>query len=154
MKSKIGKIILFAVCLSAILFGINQILKYKSNDGINQMRAFYTNDENSIDVLFMGSSHSYSNVNTGVLYDDFGIAAYDLGGAEQLLWNDYYWLVEALKTQKPKVIVLEIFSTGMIKDDFQGAWIMENLYGMKLSKNYYESVKKSTLDTAFDSYIL
>jgi len=154
MKSKIGKIVLFLLCLALLLFILGEILKYKSNDGIDQMRAFYTNEDNTIDVLFMGSSHTYSNINTGVLYRDFGIAGFDLGGAEQLLWNNYAWLVEALKTQRPKVVVLEIFSTGVIKDDFQGAWLMENLYGMKPSENYFETVKKSTLDKAFDSYIL
>ncbi|MFT3984691.1 MAG: hypothetical protein QM697_12350 [Lachnospiraceae bacterium] len=154
MKSKISKIVLFLSCLAILLFILNEILKYKSNDGIDQMRAFYTNADNTIDVLFMGSSHTYSNINTGILYRDFGIAAFDLGGAEQLLWNNYNWLVEALKTQRPQVVVLEIFSTGVIKDDFQGAWLMENLYGMKPSENYYEAVKKSTLDTAFNSYIL
>lgn len=154
MKSKIVKSVLFFLCLGLLLFFLSEILKYKSNDGIDQMRAFYTNEDNTIDVLFMGSSHAYSNINTGILYKDFGIAGFDLGGAEQLLWNNYAWLVEALKTQRPKVVVLDVFSTGVIKDDFQGAWLMENLYGMKLSKNYYESVKKSTLDTAFYSYIL
>ncbi len=154
MRRKIGKIVLFLLCLALLFFILNEILKYKSNDGIDQMQAFYTNEDNTIDVLFMGSSHAYSNINTGVLYDDFGIAGFNLGGAEQLLWNNYDWLVEALKTQQPKVAVLEIFSTGVIKDDFQGAWLMENLYGMKPSKNYYESVKKSTLDQAFESYIL
>ena len=154
MKRKIGKIVVFLLCLAGILLILNEILKYKSNDGIDQMQALYANEENSIDVLFMGSSHSYSNINTGVLYDEFGIAGFDYGGAEQLLWNNYYWLVEALKTQRPKVIVLELFSTGVIKDDFQGAWMMENIYGMKPSENYYNSVKTSTLDNVFDSYIL
>ncbi len=154
MKSKTLRIVCFIGCLIVLLFGINEILKYKSNDGIDQMQAFYTNEENTIDVLFMGSSHSYSNINTSLLYKDFGIAGFDLGGAEQLLWNNYFWLVEALKTQKPKVIVLEVFSTGVIKDDFQGAWMMENIYGMKPSSNYYESVKQSTMDNAFNSYIL
>lgn len=154
MKSKIGKIILFLFCLVLLLFMLNELLKYKSNDGIDQMQAFYTNADNTIDVLFMGSSHAYSNINTGILYDDFGIAGFNLGGAEQSLWNNYDWLVEAIKTQQPKLAVLEIFSTGVIKDDFQGAWLMDNLYGMKFSKNYYETVKKSTLDQAFESYIL
>lgn len=154
MKQKIAKIIIFILCLSLLILGISQILKYKSNDGIDQMQAFYTNEENSIDVLFMGSSHCYSNINTGVLYDEFGIAGFDYGGAEQLLWNNYFWLIEALKTQKPKLIVLDLFSTGVIKDDFQGAWMMENIYGMESSENYYDSVKISTLDPAFDTYIL
>ena len=58
-----------------------------------------------IDVLFLGSSHVHCNVNTQLLWDEYGMAAYLMTGAEQPLWNSYYNLKEALKTQKPRLVV-------------------------------------------------
>lgn len=59
----------------------------------------------------MGSSHSFVNFNNGTLYEEYGIASYDLGGSLQPMWNSYYDLKEALKTQTPELIVLEGYGT-------------------------------------------
>mgnify|MGYP000718372696 FL=1 len=48
-------------------------------------------------------------MNTQLLWDEYGMAAYLMTGAEQPLWNSYYNLKEALKNQKPKLVVLDMF---------------------------------------------
>ena len=59
----------------------------------------YSRSFNSIDVIFSGSSKVYCDIATGVLWEKYGIAAFDLGGAEAPSWGSYYQLKEALKTQ-------------------------------------------------------
>ncbi len=64
-------------------------------------------------------------------------------GAEQPLWNSYYNLKEALKTQKPKLVVLDMFCPSRFYDDFQPGWADENLDGMRISLNKLEAVYTS-----------
>ena len=153
MLKKTIKIILFILCAALIMLFVMKILRFKSPDGIDQMHAFYENEENTVDVLFLGSSHMYTNVNTGMLWSDYGIAAYDLGGADQPFWNTYYFMTEALKTQKPKVIVAEIYSATVQKTHFQGVWTIENLFGMNFNPNFIESAKESIAEDWHSDYI-
>lgn len=153
MLKKTIKIILFILCAALIMLFVMKILRFKSPDGIDQMHAFYENEENTVDVLFLGSSHMYTNVNTGMLWSDYGIAAYDLGGADQPFWNTYYFMKEALKTQKPKVIVAEIYSATVQKTHFQGVWTIENLFGMNFNPNFIESAKESIAEDWHSDYI-
>lgn len=68
---------------------------------------FYNQPKESIDVLFIGSSHIHYNISPAVLYNEYGISSYNFSTASQTLLNSYFYLKEALKTQKPKLVVLE-----------------------------------------------
>lgn len=129
---------------------LDQVLLLKSEDGIEQMQAYYKQPDGTVDALFVGSSHIFCHVNTGVLWDKYGISGYDLAGAEQPYWNSYYYIKEALKTQTPKVIVLDISTPGIRPIDFQPEnWLITNIYGMKWSKNRYDALKVSAIDQSF-----
>jgi hypothetical protein len=65
--------------------------------------------ENSIDVLFLGSSHAASFFNPQEVYDNNGIRSYNLGCEQQNIMVSYYWLKEALRYQSPKVVVLDTY---------------------------------------------
>ncbi len=77
------------------------------------MDAFRNLEEDSLDILVLGSSHAYVDINPAVLWSEYGIAAYDLCGSNQPMWNTYYYLKEALKTQTPKVVVLEAYCVSL-----------------------------------------
>ena len=68
---------------------------------------FYEMEENTIDVVFLGSSHCVSAFSPQYLYNEFGITSYNLGCEQQNLITSYYWLKECLKYQSPQVVVLE-----------------------------------------------
>ena len=120
---------------------INNILEYKSPHGINQARAFYAQPKNSIDVLALGTSHVHCGINTGVLWEDYGIAAYDFSAAEQPVWVTYYYLKEAYKYQSPKVVVLDLFGLARFNEDYHYSWIEESIYGLRYSQNKMEMLK-------------
>ena len=153
MLKKTIKIVAFIACAVLIMIFVMRILRFKSPDGIDQMHAFYENEENTVDVLFLGSSHMYTNVNTGILWCDYGISAYDLGGADQPFWNTYYYMKEALKTQRPKVIVAEIYSATVQRARFQGVWTVENLFGMNFNRNFIEAAQESINEDYHSDYI-
>lgn len=143
MSRKVKRIVgtaVFLLIFVALFYLVNQTLSYKLEDGIIPMQDMYQYPKDSIEVLFLGSSHIGINVDTQQLCEDYGMASYKLWGPTQQLWNSYHNLVEALKTQKPKVVVLE--TLGITHDiEYQGhtdaVW---NTMGLKWSKNKYDAV--------------
>lgn len=136
-KKKIKYIIvLLFIGLTIISFNfVDKLLSIKSAHGIQQARDMYVQPKNSIDVVFMGSSHIHCDVNTAILWEDYGIAAYDYSAAEQPLWITYYYLKEICKYQTPKLVVLDLYSPARFKDDYQYRWLRDNLLGVKFSWN-------------------
>lgn len=143
MKKKWIRAAAFLCLVSVILYAADCILCVKSPHGVDQARYLYVQPEDKIDVLFLGSSHVHCNVNTQILWDEHGMASYLCTGAEQPLWNSYHYLKEALKTQSPALVVLDMYCPARFYGDYQMGWIDENLGGMKVSRNKYEAVKAS-----------
>lgn len=70
---------------------------------------FYEEEEDTIDVIFLGSSHAASSFIPQELYNNYGITSYNLGCEQQNLVTSYFWLKEALRYQKPKAVVLDCY---------------------------------------------
>ena len=146
----------FLLLLLMTIYLISCIFSVKSEHGIDQQAGLYWQPENSIDVMMMGTSHIHCDVNTGLLWEKYGIAAYDYSGAEQPLWMTYFYLRELYKYQKPEVIVLDLYAPARFKEDYQYEWISENIYGMKFSLNKLQmllvSVEPKQLSQYFPSF--
>ena len=147
----------FIIILLFTLYLLSAVLKVKSPHGIDQANCFYWQPENSIDVVMMGSSHVHCNINTGLLWEEYGIPAYDYSGAEQPLWMTYYYLKELYKYQHPGVVVLDLFAPARFKEDYQYTWISENIYGMRFSLNKLKmlsvSIEADKLPDYFPSFM-
>lgn len=70
----------FLLLLALTLGRADEVLALKSYDGLHTMQKFYEQPENTVDLLVLGSSHAYVNIDTGTLWDEYGIPSYDLGG--------------------------------------------------------------------------
>lgn len=127
------RILCFLLILAAVLWKTNNVLSFKFADGNTILTDFYRLEKNTLDVAIIGSSHAYVNFSPGTLWDEYGIASYVLGSSMQPMWNSYYYLKEALKTQKPELIVLEGFGLTYKENYSTNARIIKNVYGMKWS---------------------
>lgn len=78
------------------LIGVNKLLLPSI-----PIQQFYNQKENTIDVLCIGNSATYVNINPAIMWEN-GIASFNLCESSQMPWNTYYYLEEALKTQKEK----------------------------------------------------
>lgn len=137
------RIACFLLLLAAVLWQVSGVLKPKNEDGIYNMELFYELPENSVDVLFLGSSHAYCGFNTGVLWREQGIASYVLAGSQQPFWNSYHCLVEALKTQRPSLVVLDVYMAYIDTPYRDDSMAVLNTYGMRWSLNRIEAIKAS-----------
>ena len=109
-----------AICFTLItlllLVYANYVFTPKHDYGICSMVTYYSQEPDTIDVLTIGTSLAYAGINTNVLWEEYGIAAYNLCSAEQPFWVSYYTLKEALKTQHPKVIFLDAKAATYTRD--------------------------------------
>lgn len=154
-KEKFGKIIkltIATVCFLGFLllafYIMNATMQVKYEDGVLSMQDFYQYPENSIDVLMLGSSHLGSNIDPTQLYEEYGIASYNLWGSAQPTWNTYYFLKEALEYQTPKVVVLETYVVAQDNDTTGYGTLIKSTAGMKYSENKYNAIQNSI--TNFD----
>ncbi|WP_029322640.1 hypothetical protein [Butyrivibrio sp. AE3004] len=141
-------ILAFVITMSSL----DRLLSKKSIHGINQAKSFYAQPKDSIDVLMLGSSHIHCDVNTALLWEKYGIAAFDFSAAEQTLWQTYYYFKEALKTQQPKVAVLDFYAPANFKNDYQYDFLYENLQGLKPSFNKLALFANSCEVMRWDDY--
>lgn len=93
---------------------VTQVLQDKRVEGeynpTTKIRGFYAEEKNTLDFVFLGSSQLYADVAPAVLFRDYGMTAYDFCANEQPLWISYYYMKEALKRQKPKAVLLDVFT--------------------------------------------
>ncbi len=154
MKKSIIRIASFILILGIILWKVNSILSFKFADGNSILADFYRLEKNTVDVVTIGSSHAYANFNCGVLWDEYGIASYDLASSMQPTWNSYYYLKEALKTQQPELIVLEGFGTSFDIDYSNDSRIVKNTYSMKWSRDKIEAITVSATEERKQEFLL
>ncbi len=144
MKTSVIRIIGFIIVFTLVLTSVNSVLKFKYGDGIYSLKKFYEQKNDSVDVLVLGSSHGFADFNTGILWDKYGIAAYDLCGAQQPLWNTYYYFKEALKTQTPELVILEGYMVTNEDEYIHYGSLIKNTFGMKLSNDKLDAIKVSS----------
>lgn len=101
------KCILCTAIFASIWFGLTPYFRIDKNIDGDQFRNL---PKNSIDVLVLGSSHAQYSMNPAVFYVETGIYSYVLGSGCQPMTMSYYMLQEALKTQSPEVVVLDVFT--------------------------------------------
>ncbi|MCD8036072.1 MAG: hypothetical protein LUE88_01630, partial [Clostridiales bacterium] len=79
---------------------------------------FYALEENTVDMVFMGSSHSYCTFDPENFDSVMGTLSWQLGTPQQHYDTSLYALNEVYKTQSPKLVVLEIY-WDMLDDEFE-----------------------------------
>ena len=76
--------------------------------------------ENSIDMVVVGDSLSYTSVSPMELWKDYGITSYVCGQSGQTIQETFHMLENVFKTQSPKLIVLETHTLFKKQDGIKG----------------------------------
>ena len=112
MKKIIFKIIAFMLILLLLLILLSRVLLPKNNTeeaGMQEERAagLLGERENTIDMLILGDSESFTSIIPMELWDKYGYTAYSYGTSGQSLPDTLKYLYVASKTQSPKIVLLE-----------------------------------------------
>ncbi len=68
---------------------------------------FGKTERNSIDTVFIGTSHQFCSVDVNILNQEYGMNSILLASRSQNLMLSYYAVLEAIELQHPKTIVME-----------------------------------------------
>lgn len=116
------KVVLFVVILLGATVVLNYIFKpkdlgmaksvYLSGSIIDyssssKLTGFYGAEE-PIDIVFMGNSHVHCDINPVLIWEEYGVTAYNFSADQQDIATSYYYVKEMFKYQSPKVVVLNI----------------------------------------------
>lgn len=128
----LGFLVITAVCLHK-MYGV---LRWKDTTGgyLSSIDQLYNMEENLVDVVFLGSSHCYCGIHPELLWEEEGIAGFDLAVSAQDRDSTYYQLKELLKTQSPKVVVADIYGI-CYESHLVESNIYRNYLSMKTSLN-------------------
>lgn len=102
------------VLIGILIFGVLQQIfvpkrfPYDKNNDAGKLRYFLGEEEDSMDVLVLGTSHSSRGILPMEMYESYGIKSYNLSTSLQPVEVSYYTLQEAIKTQKPSVVVWDV----------------------------------------------
>lgn len=140
---EIGKTIIFILMFMVLFYFISETLKFKYGDGVRPMENYYALPEDTVDVLFMGDSHVGMNVDPSTLWQEQGIASYICWAGTQPVWNTYYYLRECMKTQNPKLVVMDVHmaTNDVVYADYEA--MVKTIVGMRWSQNKIDAIKVS-----------
>lgn len=104
-------IVLFLICGSLIFGRVNDILRVKTGQDADMMHCMYeqSNGGGMADVICIGSSHALCSFQSNHLWHKYGITSLAMSSGLQTVATSYYVLREALKHEKPKVVLLESY---------------------------------------------
>lgn len=124
MKNKgvIVKCIVCCLITIALIVGGGAYLGYRldppeSEYSLDAIEAFHELPENSQDVIIYGSSHAWKDVDTRVLRNRWGLAAYNYGCNWQAINTTQLFLEDSFAPQSPKVVCIETYMVHNVLKD-------------------------------------
>ncbi len=98
--------ILFVAGLFVVLDRVNFVLRHKEYAGVQDKFADLPKD--SVDMVFIGTSHQFCSISPEVLFDEYGVESFMLSTSAQTVPMSYYAAMEAIELQHPDTIVFEV----------------------------------------------
>ena len=142
------KAIVFCILVVPSVLFIGQKYSAASTENLintyNQSRwnEFYTLPKNSLDIVFLGSSHSYCTFDPEIIDSKLGTSSFQLGMPLQHLDSTYYTMREVLNYQKPRLAVIEVY-WDMMDDEFeltQAGYLFQVMKNEELEREYINEV--------------
>ena len=99
-----------AILVVCLLAGLQRLVvpKYAENLLEGGFTNAYYSEAGGHQVLMVGDCELYENFDPVTLWENYGIDSYIRGNAQQLPWQSYYLLKEALRYETPKVAVFNV----------------------------------------------
>lgn len=98
--------ILFLILIFVAYRFVNYVLRDKTE--CNLTATFNYEKNNSLDVVFLGSSQIVTSVYPMELWNDYGIASYNMAASGVTIPLQYYMAETVFERQTPKVIVADV----------------------------------------------
>lgn len=108
MKKELLALLASLLVITLVLGAASVLCSPKRHNYGSDWGEYLQEEEDTIDVLFIGSSLTYCNIIPAIFWEETGLTAWDVTGPELTVPGAYHYLVEALKTQSPQAVFIEI----------------------------------------------
>lgn len=106
MRKRILPTVAFVLVLTLVIFGVSRFLERKvSRDRYTD----YIQSEEPLDVMFFGSSHAYYTWIPMVLWNEYGIASYNMGNPTERISTTYWTMKQAFNEHTPQVAIVDLY---------------------------------------------
>ncbi len=115
MKTKDKKILIRAIIVTIILMVVVYGLNFLSRLSIYNVRYNIINNvkyqpEDSIDIMIVGNSHAQEGLNAKLISNILNSKTINFSFSQQQTPTAYYFMKKNLKTQSPKIVMLEAYT--------------------------------------------
>lgn len=142
MTKKIIRALAFFLVLALVYGAVDTVLKIKTYD-MRSLITLHDMEDDTLDVVMVGSSHAGMNIDNAQLWRERGIASYNVWAGMQPLWNSYYYLKECIDAQKPQIAMVDVFMCGTTVDYSTKAVAMKNITTMPWGLNRIQAALAS-----------
>lgn len=141
-SKNLNRAIVFLLAAALLTAGCIHTFRFMDADRTNLVfEQFYDLEEDSVECIFLGSSITQRAFVSPVGYHDYGITSYQLATGTQPFVFTKYLMIEALKTQKPKVFVIELKGVNKRADWIGDVHIRRVVDNMKPSLNRIRTIR-------------
>lgn len=147
MKKIIQNILFVCILIAGVMVSGKFIQTY-TNKGIENV------DKDTVDYVVLGDSEAYTSVSPMYIYNNHGFTGYNFGQSAQYVQNSYFDLLDAMKRQTPRVLLIETnyffrekASTDIISTRFD--YVVKNYLNIVDNHNGWKSIAsgKKTVTT-------
>ena len=105
---RILSVVAFLLVFVLVYRQVSWVLQEKV-DKCDRLHSFFQQPANSLDVVFVGSSHIHYSVYPNQLWHDYGFTSYDASSPAQAIPVSYYLIKETVEKKHPQIIVLDTY---------------------------------------------
>ena len=107
-KARIIQLSTIIMVIILLVVSIGNVLCYSCSSDEARLKLFYNEEENSMDLVFFGSSAVRAGYMPTKAYENYNIKSYNYGVNHMPLPATKYMIQEVLQYQSPQVIVIDI----------------------------------------------
>ena len=155
-KRKTAIEIFSLVLILVLLISVVNFFMVTKDENYQRWSGFLRLNKNTLDLVFIGNSHSVYSYIPMIFDEKLGIDSYNMCTQGGTIQQNYYQLKEIFKTQSPKMVVLEMYSISItdLVDVYQPYRVHAAFDRMPFSKNKVDAINHNANDNSSLDYML
>ena len=138
-------VVIFVLCAALLFCYINKVFSIGDADANRQtFKAFYAEKDDTIDVMYLGTSASNRYFVNPLAYEETGMTCFTIATMGMPMFFVPDLIQEVQKTQDPKLYIIELRWVLKDREDITDAHIRRVTDNLR-----YSAIKKDALETAF-----